>query len=127
MLTRHPKYLVAAIILSAIFSPFAETSGQESIIPDDNIHLVDPRLELVFLNPERSQELGIAPAPVGKISLKVGSPSYRRPRHERFRRIGRGQYGRVFRLSRKHFQKEIITLQKIKAKIVKKTFHAKNQ
>ena len=68
-MTRHPKYLVVAILLSVIFSPFVETVGEESTIPRDNIHLVDPRLELVFQNPERSQELGIAPAPSGKISL----------------------------------------------------------
>jgi subtilisin family serine protease len=68
-LARHPKYLVVAIFLSVIFSPFVETVGEESTIPRDNIHLVDPRLELVFQNPERSQELGIAPAPSGKISL----------------------------------------------------------
>ena len=68
-MTRHPKYLVAAILLSVIFSPFVETVGGQSAIPEDNIHLVDPRLDLVFQNPERSQELGIAPAPAGKISL----------------------------------------------------------
>ena len=68
-MTRHPKYLVVAILLSVIFSPFVETVGEESTIPRDNIHLVDPRLELIFQNPGRSQELGIAPAPSGKISL----------------------------------------------------------
>ena len=52
-----------------IFSPIVQTSEESFAIPSENIDLVDKRLELVYLDPTRSSELGLSPAPEGKINL----------------------------------------------------------
>ena len=57
------------IFISTIFSPLVQTEGEPETIPSENIGLVDMRLQLVFQNPERANELGLAPAPEGSISL----------------------------------------------------------
>jgi len=57
------------IFISTIFSPLVQTEGEPETIPSENIGLVDMRLQLVFQNPERANELGLAPAPEGRISL----------------------------------------------------------
>jgi len=57
------------IFISTIFSPLVQTEGEPETIPSENIGLVDMRLQLVFQNPERVNELGLAPAPEGRISL----------------------------------------------------------
>ena len=66
---RFPYYLIAALFLATIFSPLVQTSEDSKAIPLDNIHLVDKRLQLAFQNPESSEDLGLAPAPEGRISL----------------------------------------------------------
>ena len=66
---RIPYYLIAALFLLTIFSPFVQTSENSNNIPLENIHLVDKRLQLALENPENSESLGLAPAPEGKISL----------------------------------------------------------
>ena len=68
-MTRFPYYLVAALFLVTVFSPFVQTSEDSNSIPLENVHLVDKRLQLAFENPEESENLGLAPAPEGKISL----------------------------------------------------------
>ena len=68
-MTNITKYTVVAIFLVTIFSPFAQPDSEFTGIPQENLSLVDPRLSLVFDNPSRSEELGLSPAPVGKISL----------------------------------------------------------
>ena len=68
-MTKITKYLVIAIFIVTIFSPFAQPNTEFTEIPLENSHLVDPRLSLVFSDPSRSEELGLSPAPVGKISL----------------------------------------------------------
>ena len=52
-----------------IFSPLVQTSEESFGIPSDNIHLVDKRLQLVYSEPTRAVELGLSPAPEGKINL----------------------------------------------------------
>ncbi len=61
--------MVVAIFLVTIFSPFAQPDSEFTGIPQENSSLVDPRLSLVFDDPSRAEELGLSPAPVGKISL----------------------------------------------------------
>ena len=68
-MTRLPYYLVSAIFLASIFSPLVQTSEESEIIPLENINLVDKRLQLVYNNPQRADELGLAPAPAGMINL----------------------------------------------------------
>jgi len=67
--TRYSYYLVSAIFLATIFSPLVETAEEPAVIPAENIHLVDMRLQLVFQNPQRADELGLSPAPEGEINL----------------------------------------------------------
>ena len=57
------------IFVATIFSPLVQTAEEPETIPRENLDLVDMRLQLVFQNPERADELGLAPAPEGKISL----------------------------------------------------------
>ena len=57
------------IFVATIFSPLVQTAEEPETIPSENLDLVDMRLQLVFQNPERADELGLAPAPEGKISL----------------------------------------------------------
>ena len=52
-----------------MFSPLAQPNTEYTGLPVENLNLVDPRLSLVFDAPSRSEELGLAPAPLGKISL----------------------------------------------------------
>ena len=52
-----------------MFSPLAQPNTESTGLPVENLNLVDPRLSLVFDAPSRSEELGLAPAPLGKISL----------------------------------------------------------
>ncbi len=66
---RFSYYLIAALFLVTIFSPFVQTSEDSNSIPLENIHLVDKRLQLAFKNPDNSENLGLAPSPEGKISL----------------------------------------------------------
>ena len=66
---RLQVYLLSAIFLAMIFSPIVQTSEESFDIPSENIDLVDKRLELVYLDPTRSSELGLSPAPEGKINL----------------------------------------------------------
>ena len=61
--------MVVAIFLVTIFSPFAQPNIESTGIPLENSDVVDPRLSLVFADPSRSEELGLSPAPSGKISL----------------------------------------------------------
>ena len=68
-MTRYPYYLIAAIFVATIFSPLVQTAEEPETIPHENIDLVDIRLQIVFQNPEKADELGLAPAPEGKISL----------------------------------------------------------
>ena len=68
-MTRPLYYLISAIFLTTIFSPLVQTAEEPEIIPLENIHLVDIRLQLVYQNPERADELGLAPAEEGKINL----------------------------------------------------------
>ena len=68
-MTRLPYYLVSAIFLASIFSPLVQTSEESDIIPLENLDLVDKRLQLVYNNPQRADELGLAPAPAGMINL----------------------------------------------------------
>ena len=68
-MTHLPYYLVSAIFLASIFSPLVQTSEESEIIPLENINLVDKRLQLVYNNPQRADELGLAPAPAGMINL----------------------------------------------------------
>ncbi len=68
-MTRYSYYLVSAIFLATIFSPLVETAEEPAVIPAENIHLVDMRLQLVFQNPQRADELGLSPAPEGEINL----------------------------------------------------------
>ena len=68
-MTRSLYYLIPAIFLASIFSPLVQTSEEPEIIPIENIDLVDIRLQLVYQNPERADELGLAPAEEGKINL----------------------------------------------------------
>ena len=51
-MTRSLYYLITAIFLASIFSPFVQTSEEPEIIPIENIDLVDIRLQLVNQNPE---------------------------------------------------------------------------
>ena len=64
-MTRFPYYLVAALFLVTVFSPFVQTSEDSNSIPLENVHLVDKRLQLAFENPEDSEDLGAS----------IGSPS----------------------------------------------------
>ena len=57
------------IFVATIFSPLVQTSEEPETLPSVNLELVDMRLQIVFQNPERAEELGLAPAPEGKISL----------------------------------------------------------
>jgi len=57
------------IFVATIFSPLVQTAEEPETIPSENLDLVDMRLQIVFQNPERADELGLAPAPEGKISL----------------------------------------------------------
>ncbi|HJM17099.1 MAG TPA: S8 family serine peptidase [Candidatus Poseidoniia archaeon] len=68
-MTRYPYYLVSVIFVATIFSPLVQTAEEPETIPSENLDLVDMRLQIVFQNPERADELGLAPAPEGKISL----------------------------------------------------------
>ena len=68
-MTRSLYYLISAIFLTTIFSPLVQTAEEPEIIPLENVHLVDIRLQLVYQNPERADELGLAPAEEGKINL----------------------------------------------------------
>ena len=68
-MTHLPYYIVSAIFLASIFSPLVQTSEESEIIPLENINLVDKRLQLVYNNPQRADELGLAPAPAGMINL----------------------------------------------------------
>ena len=68
-MTRSLYYLFTAIFLASILSPLVQTSEEPEIIPIENIDLVDIRLQLVYQNPERADELGLAPAEEGKINL----------------------------------------------------------
>ena len=68
-MTQLPYYIVSAIFLASIFSPLVQTSEESEIIPLENINLVDKRLQLVYNNPQRADELGLAPAPAGMINL----------------------------------------------------------
>ena len=68
-MTRPLYYLISAIFLTTIFSPLVQTAEEPEIIPLENVHLVDIRLQLVYQNPERAGELGLAPAEEGKINL----------------------------------------------------------
>jgi len=67
--TRYPYYLISVIFVATIFSPLVQTAQEPETIPSENLDLVDMRLQIVFQNPERADELGLAPAPEGKISL----------------------------------------------------------
>ena len=58
-----------AIFVVTIFTPFAQPIHESTGIPLENSGLVDPRVTLVFEDPSRSEELGLSPAPSGKISL----------------------------------------------------------
>jgi len=53
----------------SVLSPFAQPIDSEEIITFYNKELIDPRLLLAFENPNRFEELGLSPAPLGKISL----------------------------------------------------------
>ena len=66
-----------------IFSPLVQTSEESFEIPSENIHLVDKRLQLVYSNPTRANELGLSPAPEGKINL-VAQVVNLLPSHEIF-------------------------------------------
>jgi len=69
LLTKITHYLVSLFFLLIVLSPFAQPTDSLETLPDETIHLVDPRLKLVYEEPHRSEELGLAPAPNGKISL----------------------------------------------------------
>ena len=57
------------IFVATIFSPLVQTAEEPETIPSENLDLVDMRLQIVYQNPERADELGLAPSPEGKISL----------------------------------------------------------
>ena len=82
-MTRSLYYLITAIFLASIFSPFVQTSEEPEIIPIENIDLVDIRLQLVYQNPERADELGLSPAEEGKINL-VAQVEYLSKDHHHF-------------------------------------------
>ena len=63
-----------------IFSPLVQTSEESFGMPTENIHLVDKRLQLVYSDPTRAVELGLSPAPEGKINL-VAQVVYLLPSH----------------------------------------------
>ena len=52
-----------------VFSPFAQPADSLRPLPSETIHLVDTRLQLVYEEPNRSEELGLVSSPEGKISL----------------------------------------------------------
>ena len=52
-----------------VLSPFAQPTNSLTPLPEETIHLVDPRLQMVYEEPQRAEELGLAPAPNDKISL----------------------------------------------------------
>jgi len=52
-----------------VVSPFAQPTEDSEPLPSETIHLVDTRLQLVYDEPGRSEELGLAPAPEGQLSL----------------------------------------------------------
>ena len=52
-----------------VLSPFAQPADSLTLLPGETIHLVDPRLQMVYEEPHLSEELGLAPAPDDKISL----------------------------------------------------------
>ena len=52
-----------------VLSPFAQPANSLTPLPDETIHLVDPRLQMVYEEPHLSEELGLAPAPSNQISL----------------------------------------------------------
>ncbi len=66
-----------------IFSPLVQTSEESHGIPSENIHLVDKRLQLVYSEPASAVELGLSPAPEGKINL-VAQVEYLLPSHQIF-------------------------------------------
>ena len=76
-------YLISAIFFVMIFSPLVQTSEESFGIPSENIHLVDKRLQLVYSDPSRAVELGLSPAPEGKINL-VAQVVNLLPSHELF-------------------------------------------
>ena len=82
-MTHLPYYLISAIFLASIFSPLVQTSEESEIIPLENINLVDKRLQLVYNNPQRADELGLAPAPKGMINL-VAQVDLLNPLHHTF-------------------------------------------
>ena len=61
--------MLVAIFIVTTFSPFAQPNTESTSISLENSNLVDPRLSLVFDDPSRFEELGLSPAPLGKISL----------------------------------------------------------
>ena len=63
------SYLVSLTFFLMVFSPFAQPADGLRPLPSETIHLVDTRLQLVYEEPNRSEELGLAPSPEGKISL----------------------------------------------------------
>ena len=69
LLTKTTSYLLSLTFFLIIFSPFAQPTDGLEPLPIQNLHLVDTRLQLVYEEPNRSEELGLAPAPEGKISL----------------------------------------------------------
>ena len=69
LLTTITRYLVSLIFLLMVLSPFAQPANSLTPLPDETIHLVDLRLQMVYEEPQRSKELGLAPAPNDKISL----------------------------------------------------------
>jgi len=76
-------YLISAIFFVMVFSPLVQTSEESYGIPSENIHLVDKRLQLVYSDPSRAVELGLSPAPEGKINL-VAQVVNLLPSHELF-------------------------------------------
>ena len=69
LLTPITRYLVSLIFLLMVLSPFAQPADSLTPLPGETIHLVDPRLQIVYEEPHLSEELGLAPAPSDKISL----------------------------------------------------------
>ena len=69
MVTRLSYCLVAALFLATVFSPFVQTAGEPDSIPADKLNQVDLRLQLVYQNPSRADELGLSPAEPGMINL----------------------------------------------------------
>ena len=87
-MTRPLYYLISAIFLTTIFSPLVQTAEEPEIIPLENIDLVDIRLRLVYQNPERADELGLAPAEEGKINLVAQVETLNANHHHFIQQLG---------------------------------------